>query len=252
MRGEKPTALPPRVERALRGVLFRLLFVFIAFGLGAVLTWQFRVEIFGFLLAPAGGQLSGSGKPIFTGPTEMFSLTVSLAVKGGVLAAIPMLAYQVYRLTKRLLTTQQRRTIRLFMVLSLGLYLAGTAFAYYVLLPAGLQFLLTFGAGIATPAIRISEYMELATAMLFWLGLVFEIPLVMMLLAKLRLVSHERFGRLRLYVPIAAIIFGALITPTGDAVNNTLVAVPLIVLYEVGVLLAWVVRPRRTSRPPPT
>ena len=247
MRGEKPTTLPPRIERALRGVFFRLLWVFIAFGLGAVLTWQYRVEIFRYLLAPAGGQLSATGTPIFTGPTEMFNLTVSLAVKGGVLAALPMLAYQVYSLTKRLLSPQHRRTIRLFMGLALCLYLAGTAFAYYVLLPAGLEFLLTFGAGIATPAIRISEYMELATAMLFWLGLVFEIPLVMMLLAKLRLVSHERFKGLRLYVPIAAIIFGALITPTGDVVNNTLVAVPLVALYEVGVALAWIVRPKERA-----
>lgn len=225
-------------------MLYRLLLVLAVWGLGAALTWQFRVEVFGYLLAPAGGQLSGSGKPIFTGPTEMFSLIVGMAIKGGLAVAIPVLAYQVYGFFKRWLTTQQRRTILLFLGLMLSLYVGGMAFAYYVLLPAGLEFLLIFGADIATPAIRISEYMELATAMLFWLGLVFEIPIVMLLLAKLRLVSHERFGRLRLYIPVAAIIFGALITPTGDIVNNTLVAVPIWALYEVGVGLAWLARPK--------
>src|SRR3990167_7593042 len=232
------------IERALRGVKRRLLWVLIAFGLGASLTWHFRVEIFSYLLAPADGQLSGTGKPIFTGPTEMFGLTISLVIKGGLFAALPVLAYNVYGFARHLLNKQQRRTILLFLWLILFFYLAGVAFAYFVLLPTGLRFLLQFGTDIATPMIRITEYMEMALAMLFWLGIVFELPIGMLLLAKLRLVSHKQFKRLRRYDPKAALIMGMIITPTVDPVNQTLVAVPLILLYEVGMLLSWMVRPK--------
>ena len=223
---------------------WRLFWVFVAFSLGGSLTWVFKEPMFHLLLAPADGQLSVTGKPIFTGPTEMFSLTISVVIKGGILVALPMLMFHLYRLLGPLFTKAQRGTfVRFFGFITL-FYLAGMAFAYFVLLPAGLGFLLQFGTDIATPAIRITEYMELALAMIFWLGVVFEIPVLMMLLAKLRLVSHKGFSKVRKYVPVAALILSGIITPTHDWVNQTLVAVPLILLYELGILLAYLVRPK--------
>ena len=237
------------LERSLSGGRGRVLSVFIALGVGAGLTWYFRTDIFQWLFAPAAGQLSVTGKPIYTGPTEMFSLSVGLAMKGGIVAACPILAYNVYGLFRPLLNKQQKRTIILFLWLILFFYLAGTAFAYFVLLPAGLGFLLQFGTDIATPMIRITEYMDMALAMLFWLGVVFEIPIIMLLLAKLRVVSHTRFRKVRRYVPIAALILSAIITPTPDFVNQLLVAGPIWALYEVGVFLAWMARPRAAANP---
>ena len=239
----------PRTERALRRVLYRLIWVLIAFGIGSSLTWIFRTEVFGYLLAPAGDSLSTNGQPIYTGPTEMFSLTIGMVIKGGIVAALPVLAYSVYSLARPLLDSQQRRTVVFFLGLIIFFYLAGTAFAYFVLLPIGLGFLLQFGADIATPMIRISEYMDLALALILWLGLVFEAPVIMLLLAKLRIVSHLQFRRVRKYVPIAALILGMFITPTPDWVNQTLVAVPLILLYELGILLAYLVRPKGMREP---
>lgn len=237
----------PRSRRVLRGVLYRLLLTLLAFGIGAALTWLYRAEVFGYLLAPAGDSLSTSGQPIYTGPTEMFSLTIGMAIKGGIVAALPVLAYSVYSLARPLLDKQQRRTVLLFMGLGVSFYMGGTAFAYFVLLPVGLEFLLQFGAEIATPMIRIGEYMDLALAMLFWIGIVFETPIVMLLLAKMRIVSHMQFKRVRKYVPIAALILGALITPTIDYVNQAMVAVPLIILFELGIFLAWLVRSRGSA-----
>ena len=229
----------------------RLLWVFVALGVGASLTWYFRTTIFLWLLAPAGDQLSGTGQPIFTGPTEMFSVTVGLVVKGGIVTAFPVLAYNVYRLLSPLLDQEKKRLVIIFAALGFVLYLAGVAFAYWVLLPTGLKFLLAFGTDIATPMIRISEYMDMAMAMIFWLGVVFELPLVMLLLAKLRLVSYKDFKKVRRYVPMMAFILSAIITPTFDVVNQTLVAVPLVALFEVGVLLAWIARPKVQSTPRP-
>ena len=225
-------------------MLFRLLYTLVAFGLGAALTWVYRIEIFGYLLAPAGDNLSATGMPIFTSPTDIFSLSIGLAIKGGCVAALSVLAYSAYNFVSPLLDRQQRWAIIRFLALSLFFYLAGTAFAYFVLLPNGMGFLLNFGTEIATPMIHITEYMELAMAMLFWLGIVFELPLAMELLAKLRIVSHERFKRFRRVIPIAALILGAVITPTVDWVNQALVAIPVVLLYEVGIFLAWLARPK--------
>ena len=227
----------------------RLLSVFVALGIGASLTFLYRVDIFNALMAPAGGRLSPDGKPIYTSPNEMFTVTIDLVGKGGIVAAFPVAVYQLYRFFSHMVGETPRRLIRNYLMLGFALYLAGTAFAYFVMLPTGLRFLLSFGTNIATPYIRISEYLTLALTMLFWLGVVFELPLIMMLLAHIRLVSHAQLKKFRRYVPISASIFSVLITPTVDWVNVTLVTVPLILLYEVGVFLAWLVRPKALKVP---
>ena len=227
----------------------RVLSVFVALGIGASLTFYYRVEIFNTLMAPAGGRLSPDGKPSFTNPNEMFTVTIDLVGKGGIVAAFPVAVYQLYRFFSPKIGETPRRLIRNYLLLGSVLYLCGTAFAYFVLLPTGLRFLLSFGTDIAVPYIRISEYLTLALTMLFWLGLVFELPLIMMLLSHIRLVSHMQLRKFRRYVPIVASIFSVLITPTVDWVNVTLVTVPIIVLYELGVYLAWLVRPKGIREP---
>jgi sec-independent protein translocase protein TatC len=228
------------IQRFGRKIRFRIFWIIVAFGVGASSTWYFREDIFRWLLAPAKGALSPWGLPVFTGPTEMLGSTISLAIKGGLVVAFPVLVFSIYGLAKPLLGQKQRRFAIVFLPAILLCYLGGAAFAYFVMLPTGMKFLLHFGTNIAVPVIRISEYMAIVTAMLFWLGIVFEIPLVMFLLAKMRLVSRRRFKRFRKYVPFAAFFLGAIITPTFDALNQTLVAVPIIVLYEFGLILSWV------------
>lgn len=214
--------------------------MFLAFGVGASLTWYYHEAVFRLLLAPAKGALSPfAGLPIFTSPTEMFGMTISLAMKGGMAVAFPVLVFSAYGLVSPLLNPKQRRFAVLFLPAVFLCYLGGAAFAYFVMLPTGLNFLLHFGTNIAVPVITITEYMRLVTALLFWLGVVFEIPLIMFLLAQLKIVSRKRFKKFRRYVPAAALILSAIITPTFDVVNQTLVAVPIVLLFEAGLLLAW-------------
>lgn len=230
------------------GVKRRIFLVLVAFGLGASLSWYYYPDVMAFLLAPAGGKLSATGRPVFTAPADMFGVKVQLAVRAGIVIALPVLAYQVARFFSPLLNAKQNRFIALFLPAGFVSYLIGAAFAYFVLLPAGLKYLLSFSTGVADPMIRITDYMTLVYTMLFWLGLVFELPLAMFLLAKLRLVSHQRFKKLRRYVPAAAFFLAAIITPTSDMVNWALVAVPIILLFEAGVLLAWLARPRERKK----
>lgn len=194
-----------------------------------------------FLLAPAEGSLSPfGGAPVFTGPTAMMGATISLALRGGALAAVPVMVVSVYTLVRPAIPGPQHRFILLFFPATLVCFLTGGAFAYFVMLPTGLGFLLHFGDGVAIPLITINEYLDLMMAMMFWLGVVFEIPVVMYLLAKADIVSYRRMKNLRKFVPVSAFILSAIITPTFDAFNQTLVAVPIILLYEVGLFCAWV------------
>ena len=228
------------IHRFGRKIRFRILWIIVAFGVGASTTWYFREVIFGWLIAPANGKLSPYGLPIFTSPVEMLGMAISLAIKGGLVVAFPVLVFSIFGLVSPLLGPRRRRFILLFLPVIFLCYLGGAAFAYFVMLPTGLRFLLHFGTNIAVPFITITAYMSLVTALIFWLGIVFEIPLIMFLLAKLRLVSRRRFTSFRKYVPFAAFFLGAIITPTFDALNQTMVAVPIIALYEVGLFLAWI------------
>ena len=225
-----------------RRIRIRLFWILLTFGTGAASTWYWREAVFGFLLAPAGGNLSPfeGNLPIFTSPTAMMGATIQLAIRGGVIAALPVLAVSLYTLFSPLIPPQQRRFLVIFLPATVACFLLGAAFAYFVMLPTGLKFLLNFGTGVAVPLIVLSEYIDLLTAMIFWLGVVFELPIAMFLLAKMRIVSYLRLRGLRKFVPVAAFILSAIITPTFDIVNQTLLALPIIVLYELGLFLSWV------------
>ena len=225
---------------------WRLVWSFIAFGVGAASTWYYREGVFLFLLVPAEGSLSPfGGAPVFTGPTAMMGATINLALRGGALTAVPVMVIGVYTLVRPAIPNAQHRFIILFFPSTLACFLLGGAFAYFVMLPTSLGFLLNFGGGIAIPLITINEYLDLMMAMMFWLGVVFEIPVVMYLLAKTDIVSYSKMKNLRKFVPVSAFILSAIITPTFDAFNQTLVAVPIILLYELGLFVAWAAHPDR-------
>ena len=182
-----------------RRIRIRLFWILLTFGAGAGGTWYYREAVFGLLLAPAGGNLSPfeGNLPIFTSPTSMMGATIQLAIRGGVIASLPVLVISVYTLFSSLVPPQQRRFLVVFLPATVVCFLLGAAFAYFVLLPTGLQFLLNFGTGVATPVIVLDEYISLLTAMVFWLGVGFELPITMYLLAKMQIVSYLRLRGLR-------------------------------------------------------
>ena len=239
-------ASPNTIRRIGNRIRRRLLLSFVVFGIGAASTWHWQQEVFSFLLAPAGDVLSPfGGAPVFTHPTAMMGATIQLAIRGGVVASLPVVVISVYTLIKPLVPRAQHRFLMLFVPATILCFLAGGAFAYFVMLPAGLGFLLNFGGGVAQPLITINEYLDLMMAMTFWLGVVFELPVAMYLLAKTRVISYRRMRNLRKFVPVTAFILSAIITPTFDILNQTMLAVPIILLYEVGLFCAWVAHPEQ-------
>ena len=140
------------------------------------------------------------------------------------------------------LTSREKRYLYALFPGAILSFVAGAAFGYYALLPPALNFLLEFGSDIATPMIRIGNYINLVVTLLFWLGVAFETPLVIFFLSKIGLVTPRSLARQRRLAVVLAFILGALITPTFDPVNQSLVALPIIFLYELGIVLSRVAR----------
>jgi sec-independent protein translocase protein TatC len=122
------------------------------------------------------------------------------------------------------------------------MFIGGVVFGYFVLIPPALKFLLTFGANIATPQIKVGNYIALVTRLLLSIGLVFELPVVTTFLARIGVVKAKWLADRRRPAIIIAFILAAAITPTFDPINQSLVAVPLIVLYELSIWLARLVQ----------
>jgi sec-independent protein translocase protein TatC len=141
----------------------------------------------------------------------------------------------------------ERRWLYGTVVGATGLFLGGVAFAYYVALPPALDFLLNFGDDLAEPNIRVGSYIDFVTRLLFWTGVSFETPLVIMFLARFGIVrAGQLLGWWRIAI-VAAFVIAAIVTPTWDPVTQSLVAGPIIALYFVGIVLAAIVQPRRKA-----
>ena len=127
------------------------------------------------------------------------------------------------------------------------LFVGGVFFSFYIALPPALDFLLNFGSGLAEPNIRIGSYIDFVTRLLFWTGISFETPLLIMFLARFRIVSASQLLRWWRVAIVFAFIASAIITPTIDPVTQSLIAGPIILLYFAGVVLAWIVHPGRNN-----
>ena len=125
------------------------------------------------------------------------------------------------------------------------MFAGGVAFGYFILIPPATRFLLSFGADIASPEIRIGNYISLITRLLLSIGLVFELPVITTFLARLGVITSSWLASKRKISIILAFILAAIITPTFDPINQTLVAAPLIILYEMSIWLAKLVQRRK-------
>jgi len=188
---------------------------------------------------------------VFIIPTEMLGIYIKVALYCGIALSLPYFIYHLVMFLSPALNKRQKRYVYLGIPLSFLLFAAGVSLAYFVFLPPALNFLLYFGSDIARPMITISSYVGVLVRLLFAVGLVFEIPLVITLLARLGVVSPRKLAKGRKWAVLAAFVLGAIITPTVDPVNQTLVAAPIIVLYELSIWLAKLAYPRQAPAPSP-
>jgi|MDSV01.2.fsa_nt_gb sec-independent protein translocase protein TatC len=207
--------------------------------LTTALAFVFHAQILTLLMEPAQGFANvPQGKPVYLDLTEFIGIAMKASLTVGVTASLPFVLFQVVLFLAPGLKPNERRYLYVLLPVSLIVFVIGAGFGYRVIFPPAVNFLLNFGSEIATPMPRIGTYVNLMLSLLFWMGIVFETPVVLFFLSRLGIVSPEWLARRRKYAVIIAFILGALITPTFDPINQTLVAVPIIILFEAGIWLA--------------
>lgn len=211
---------------------------------GVAVSAVFGDRIIRFLREPAEAY-PGQVNFQFIEPFEFLGVYFRVAVLGGLVFGMPMLVYQLLAFVSPGLTRQERRWLNGTVAGASLLFLGGCAFAYYVALPPALRFLLGLGGEIAQPNLRIGSYVDFVTRLIFWTGLTFETPLVVMYLSRFRLLTWRQMLGFWRYAVVLAFVIAAVVTPTWDPVTQSLVAGPIVVLYFLGVFLAWLVEPRR-------
>lgn len=184
----------------------------------------------------------GNVELIFTRPTEAFMVYLKVAVLGGLFISLPWLLYQVAAFVSPGLESHEKRWIARIMPASFMLFLGGGAFGYFCVLPVTMNFFLTFQTEGLKALISISEYVGFVTMMTIVCGLVFQTPIVILLLAIVGIVNAPMLRKGRRWAILIIFIIAGIVTPTPDAFTQTVVALPMIVLYEISILLVLAVR----------
>lgn len=219
--------------------------IFVVIGLGVSVF--FGQDIIDFLKKPAEEALKPEPfEAQFIEPFELFVTYFRVSLLSGLILGMPMIVYQGLRFVSPGLNPKERRWLYATVFGATVLFLSGVAFAYYVALPPALDFLLGFGGGdLAKPELRIGSYVDFVTRLLFWTGVSFQTPLIVMYLSRFGIVTASQLLRWWRFAIVAAFVVAAIVTPTIDPVTQSLVAGPIIVLYFLGIVLAVFVRPRR-------
>ena len=170
--------------------------------------------------------------------TEGWTVTAKVSVLVGFATAFPIVLYQAIMFVQPGLKGNELRTLYLLLPGGTLLFIAGAAFAYYLVIPPAIHFLLQFGGEIALVTPRLSSYVTLVTTLVVWMGLIFELPIAMFLLTKLGVLRPQWVSRQRRWAILFAFVLAAIVTPTVDPVTQTMVATPAVVLFELGLLLS--------------
>lgn len=175
---------------------------------------------------------------IFIHPAEAFFAYLKLAFFTGILLSAPFILYQIWRYITPALYKHEKRYFRSAAAFGTGLFFAGVAFAFFVVLPLGINFLVRMGGPELQAVFTIGNYISFSMIFLIAFGLVFELPVVIYVLVKLGVVSRRSLAAKRKYVFVLAFVLAAIITPSIDPFTQTVTAVPLLLLYELSIFLA--------------
>ena len=210
----------------------RLIVIAVALVVGTAFSLIFTDALLKVLIKPMGSHV-----PIAIHPVEPFIVYFKVALIAGVAIAMPVILYEVARYLLPALTPQEKKYLYLLLPGGTISFAGGLAFAAFIMLPAAIRFLGGFESQIIKQQWTIENYITFVTTIMFWLGIIFELPLVMFFLAKLGIINTKMLAKFfRFWIVIASVI-AAVVTPTPDPVNMMIVMVPLVMLYGVGMLL---------------
>ncbi|MBN1932814.1 MAG: twin-arginine translocase subunit TatC [Desulfobacterales bacterium] len=224
----------------------RLIVCFWAIGVGFCISYVFKEKLFALLSQPLIAVMGAGDQLVFTGLPEAFFTYLKVAFLSGLLLSVPVILYQFWMFVAPGLYEKEKRLLVPVVFLSSFFFLGGALFGYFIVFPYGFKFFLGFASEIIRPLPSMREYLSFASKLLIAFGLIFELPLVITFLAKLGIVSVEFLKKNRKYALLLFFIVAALITPP-DVVTQIMMALPLMVLYEISILGAKMFGRKKTD-----
>lgn len=225
----------------------RLIVCLAAVGIGFVISYAFSEQIFLLLSNPLIKAMPEGSSFIFTGVTEAFFTYMKLAFFAGIFVASPVIIYQIWAFVAPGLYDKERRNIMPFVLLAVIFFIGGTAFAYYVVFPSAFKFFLTYNTQYVKIMPSIGEYLSFSCLFLLGFGVVFEMPVFIVCLARLGIINHAQLSKNRKYVILLIFLVSAILTPSPDAISQLLMAAPLLVLYEISIVVARMFEKKPTA-----
>ena len=222
----------------------------LAVALGVAATFAFITPIFNYLLAPTRKALPPGVKLIYTQPGEAFSLYITVALIAGVVVASPIIMYQVWMFIAPGLYSREKRLAIPFVLLTTISFVLGAGFNHYVAFSVLMRFFGTFNSPDLAFMPKLEDVFGLYTKMLLGMGIVFQMPAIVYFLARLKLITARFLTRNLKYAVLIIFILAAVITPSGDMMNQAIFAAPMLALYLVSIGVAWIVNPRRSADDP--
>ncbi|HOB40965.1 MAG: twin-arginine translocase subunit TatC [Limnochordia bacterium] len=218
----------------------RIIISVLALALGVVVGFYYSSPMVQFLLRLPG-------ELVYLYPGEAFFVHLEVALVVGIVLSSPVVLYQVVRFIAPGLLAQEKRILQVGLPAALLMFAGGTVFAYQVILPLAYRFFLGFGTESLTPMISIGNYVSFVIRLVLPFGLVFQLPLIVLLFTSIGILSPEILVKYRKYIVLVVFITAAVLTPP-DVISQTFMAVPMVLLYEVSILLARMVVRRRKAR----
>jgi sec-independent protein translocase protein TatC len=223
----------------------RIIYSLIAVTVGFFACWNYHEFIFRFVQRPVMDALQRNGmaeKLVYLNPTEPFNLYLKVAFLAGLFVTSPFVLYQVWLFISPGLYRKEKRYVLPFMFSTVFLFLGGGLFAYKMVYPAALNFLIDYGKQFQ-PMITIGEYTDLFLTIMLGMGLIFEMPILVFFLSMMGIVSPRWMWHNVRYSILVIFIIAAILTPTTDILNMCLFAAPMVGLYILSIGVAWIVHP---------
>lgn len=222
----------------------RLIKALLAVLVGFLIAIAFINPIFEFVMAPLQAILPAGGKLIYTEPTEAFMLYMKMGALVGLMIALPVVLWQVWAFIAPGLYAHEKRFAIPFVMMSTIFFIGGALFSHYVVFPAMWRFFASFSTETVEFAPRIEPVFSLYVRMALGMGAVFEMPTLVMFLARVGLVTPMFLIRHTKYAILIIFVVAAIVTPSPDVVSQFLLALPMFVLYAFSILVAWVFQKR--------
>ena len=219
----------------------------IAVGVVFIATYYFREKLYGYLAAPLKAAMPPDAKLIYTAPAEAFLTYLKIAILAAIVGASPYIFWQLWRFIGPGLYPNERKAVWPFVAISSVLFLIGTVFCYMMVFPYAFQFFMSFATDDITPMLSLKSYLSFSATLLFAFGVIFQMPLVLVFLGRLGIVTSAALRRQRKFAILIMFVAGAFFTPP-DVITQVMMAMPLIVLYEISIWLVAATEKKKAAR----